>query len=313
MIRRPGSKTSACRGDPADPDTRRAGSRCRSPASRPATLVPVLREFPLPGSASDRLSPDGGPGPATPIRDASTVMLVLNGVNGADGVEVFAFRRVPRMAFAPGMLVFPGGSVDPGDAGTPFLDEPSDDAPAVAAAVRETFEECGALLAVDAAGAAPDAGALTSPAWEERRLRLAAGELALADVLADAGLAVRAADLHPWARWVTPPFERRRFDTRFYVAALPPGQEARDLGGEGERAAWLTPAAAVAAHAAGELPMLPPTLVCLEELAAARDVGALLATPRAPRAVSPWVGRDADGGLVLQIDLDGRGGGEPQL
>jgi 8-oxo-dGTP pyrophosphatase MutT (NUDIX family) len=269
----------------------------------------VLREFPLPGSASDRLGADGSPRqPAPAVRGAATVMLVRN---ATPGVEVFAFRRVPRLAFAPGMLVFPGGSVDPGDAGTPFLDEPTGDAVAVAAAVRETFEECGALLAVDATGAAPDAATLASPAWEERRLRLAAGELALADVLADAGLAVRAADLCPWARWVTPPFERRRFDTRFYVAALPPGQQARDLGGEGERATWLSPAAAVAAHARGELPMLPPTLVCLEELAAAPDVATLLATPRTPRPVSPWVARDGAGALVLRIDLDGRGGGEP--
>jgi 8-oxo-dGTP pyrophosphatase MutT (NUDIX family) len=235
-------------------------------------------------------------------------MLVRDGVSG---VEVFAFRRVPRMVFAPGMLVFPGGSVDSGDAGTPFLEGSADDAAAVAAGVRETFEECGVLLAVDAAGAALDAGTLASPGWEERRLRLAAGELALADVLADAGLAVRAADLSPWARWVTPPFERRRFDTRFYLAALPPGQEARDLGGEGEHAAWLSPGAAVAAHAGGQLPMLPPTLVCLEELAAAPDVATLLATPRTPRPVSPWVGRDAAGELVLRIDLDGRGGGGP--
>jgi hypothetical protein len=68
----------------------------------------------------------------------------------------------------------------------------------------------------------------------------------------------------------------------------------------------------VAAHAAGELPMLPPTLVCLEELAASPDVATLLATPRTPAPVSPWVARNGDGELVLRIDLDGRGGGEPQ-
>jgi 8-oxo-dGTP pyrophosphatase MutT (NUDIX family) len=267
----------------------------------------VLREFPLPPRASERLAQDGAPRqPAPPIRDAATVMLVRD---AAGGVEVFAFRRVPRMAFAPGMLVFPGGSVDAGDGGTPFHDSAPEDAAAVAAAVRETFEECGVLLAVDADGAGPDAAALAAPAWEERRVRLAAGELTLPDVLRGEGLAVRAGDLRPWARWVTPPFENRRFDTRFYVAPLPAGQEARDLGGEGERAAWLSPGAAVEAHAAGELPMLPPTLVCLEELAAAPDVAALLATSRVPRPVSPWVARGATGNLVLRIDLDGRGGG----
>ena len=142
-------------------------------------------------------------------------------------------------------------------------------------------------------------------------MALATGRVRLADVLLGAGLAVRAADLRPWARWVTPPFESRRFDTRFYVAALPEGQAARELGGEGEQAAWLDPRAAVAAHAAGELPMLPPTLVCLEELAAAADITDLLATHRQPQPVSPWVARGGEGKLVLRIDLDGRGGGEP--
>jgi 8-oxo-dGTP pyrophosphatase MutT (NUDIX family) len=271
----------------------------------------VLRQFPLPARTADRLDPDGLPRqPASPVRHAATVMLVRD---APGGVEVFAFRRVPRMAFAAGMLVFPGGSVEPGDGDgrTPWAGSTPDaaDAPSVAAAVRETYEECGVLFAVDAEGRAPDAGTLAAPAWEERRVALAAGGLPLADVLRPAGLAVRAADLRPWARWVTPPFEARRFDTRFYVAALPAGQEARDLGGEGERARWLDPAAAVAAHAAGELPMLPPTMVCLEELAAAPDVAGLLATARRPRPVSPWVARE-DGELVLQVDLDGHGGGE---
>jgi len=129
-------------------------------------------------------------------------------------------------------------------------------------------------------------------------------------VLAQAGLVAVASALHPWARWVTPEFERRRFDTSFYLARLPDGQEARDLGGEGELAAWLHPADALDRRAAGELPMLPPTQVCLEELAAARDVDELLAAERTVRPVSPWVERGA-GGPVLRIDLDGRGGGAP--
>jgi hypothetical protein len=127
-------------------------------------------------------------------------------------------------------------------------------------------------------------------------------------VLTQAGLAAAASALRPWARWITPEFERRRFDTWFYVARLPDGQEARDLGGEGERAAWLDPADALERHAAGELPMLPPTQVCLEELAAAGCVDEVLATARSVRPVSPSVKRGADG-LVLRVDLDGRGGG----
>jgi 8-oxo-dGTP pyrophosphatase MutT (NUDIX family) len=210
------------------------------------------------------------------------------------------------------MLVFPGGSVDAADAdpAVPW-DVPVEPAraPALAAAVRETFEECGVLLAAAVSGGAPDAAELAGPDWEERRLGLAEGRLTIAGVLTGAGLTASASALHPWARWVTPEFERRRFDTWFYLARVPAGQEPRDLGGEGEQAAWLDPADALQRHRTGELPMLPPTQVCLEELAAAGSVDELLATPRAVRPVSPWVER-GDDGLVLRIDLDGRGGGE---
>src|SRR3954465_5588068 len=206
MIQRPGSKTSACRGGPAEPavpasSTRRAG--CQAGV--------VLREFPLPPRASERLAQDGAPRqPAPPVRDAATVMLVRD---VAGGVEVFAFRRVPRMAFAPGMLVFPGGSVDAADADAALpWDAPVDPAtaPVLAAAVRETFEECGVLLAVPVggrdAGLPPDAAELASPAWEERRTALAEGRSTLARVLTTTGLAAAGSALRPWARWVTPAF-----------------------------------------------------------------------------------------------------------
>jgi 8-oxo-dGTP pyrophosphatase MutT (NUDIX family) len=286
------------------------------PAAHPARAVwwachagSVLREFPLAGRLAERVDSDGQPlHEPPPVRRAATVLLLRD---RATALEVFAFRRVPRMVFAPGMLVFPGGSVDAADA-DPALpwDVPVEEAaaPTLAAAVRETFEECGVLLALDASGRAPDAGELASPAWEERRIGLAEGRLTLAGVLTQAALAGAASALRPWARWVTPEFERRRFDTWFYLARLPDGQEARDLGGEGELAAWLDPADALERHAAGELPMLPPTQVCLEELAVAASVDEVLATARTVLPVSPWVERGGDG-LVLRVDLDGRGGG----
>ncbi len=290
----------------------------------------VIREFTIAGRRpvdeppADRPAADGPARPAVRLRDAATVMLLRD---GPGGVEVFAFRRVSRMAFAAGMLVFPGGGVDPrdGDEDVPW----SGPAPAdlagplgadagvaralVVAAVRETFEECGILLA----GRGPDrAASLHGEVWEEHRRALAAGETSLAAVLRAEGLRLRADLLRPWAHWVTPPFESRRFDTRFFAAASPPGQEARDLhgeglGGEGEQAGWLAAADAVRGHAAGELPMLPPTLVCLEELAAAGSVAAVLGTPRRLRPVSPWVHRVDGGDVVLRVDLDGHGGGEP--
>jgi 8-oxo-dGTP pyrophosphatase MutT (NUDIX family) len=248
---------------------------------------------------------------------------------GAAGVEVFTFRRIPRLAFAAGMLVFPGGAVDPRDAdpAVPWAGPPPSEFVAalsadenlaravVVAAVRETFEECGVLLAGPAGGDPLARTLVGEDDWDAHRNDLVEGSVGLAEVLRRHGLVLRADLLRPWAHWITPVGEPRRFDTRFFAAALPAGQQAHDLGGEGERAAWLPPAEALARHAAGDLPMLPPTVVTLEELAAVTSVGQLLATRRVPRPVSPWVaragtGEDGNERFVLRIDLDGLGGGE---
>ncbi len=216
------------------------------------------------------------------------------------------------MAFAPGMLAFPGGAVEPADDALGQSSRPELLA-TVVAAVRETFEECGVLLAV------PDREQSGSPLADPGRLEawrqdLIGGRLDLAGVLRAARARLSADLLHPWAHWVTPAFEPRRFDTRFYLARVPPGQEPRDLGGEGEQAAWLDAAEAVRQHAEGMLPMLPPTLVCLEELACATDVEELFATHRRLRPVSPWlaeaVGPDGVRVPVLRVHLDGVGGGD---
>jgi hypothetical protein len=100
----------------------------------------------------------------------------------------------------------------------------------VRAAVRETFEECGVLLA----GPSPDAVAAgtSGPSWEADRQALADGALSLAQLLIRRGLVLRADLLIPWSRWITPEAEQRRYDARFFVAALPAGQQAR--GGTGE-------------------------------------------------------------------------------
>ncbi|HEY6794910.1 MAG TPA: NUDIX hydrolase [Kineosporiaceae bacterium] len=310
----------------------------------------MLRDFPLVDAPRSFLDPQS---PAVPVRNAATVMLVRPASDPAQapacgspgphragpgtpgGVEVFTIRRIRRMAFAGGMLVFPGGAVEERDA-DPRLPwhgpAPSEVAAAlsapeplaravVVAAVRETFEECGVLLAGPADDPArplplrPDAAHGTSApggdAWEERRQALLSGRASLADVLLEAGLVLRAELLHPWAHWITPPFEPRRFDTRFFAAALPAGQHARYLAGEAAAASWVRPAAALADRAAGRLPMLPPTTVMLEDLAAAPSLPVLLATTRRVRPVTPWLVRTGPEGATLRVDLDGVGGGEP--
>lgn len=222
---------------------------------------------------------------AAAARDAATVVLLRDGVLG---VEAFLLRRVGSMAFAPGMYVYPGGSVDPADVGADLrwvgplvgawtgpLSAPPDLALAlVCAAVRETFEESGVLLAGPDEGAVAD---VSGPEWEAERQALVGRQRHLSGVLADRGLALRADLLRPWSHWITPEIEPIRFDTRFFVAALPPGQQTRDVAGEADRTAWFRPVDALRRHSDGDLAMLPPTAFTLAEIAAYDGVDAVLA------------------------------------
>ena len=189
----------------------------------------------------------GGAAPVAP-RDAATVMLLRPARAAADrpghgrAFEVYMLRRKPSMAFAPGAYVFPGGSVDPRDAeeevawagpspaewGQVFNASPDLARALVCAAVRETFEESGVLLAGEPAGGV--VADTTGPDWEADRKALLDRSLSLGEMLARRGLIVRSDLLRPWARWITPAAEPRRFDARFIAAALPEGQRTRDVG-----------------------------------------------------------------------------------
>jgi 8-oxo-dGTP pyrophosphatase MutT (NUDIX family) len=203
-------------------------------------------------------------------RDAASVLL-LRAAPDQPGVEVYMLRRARSMAFAPGASAFPGGSVDPRDAEDEVawagpdaagwgrrLDAPPALARAlVCAAVRETFEESGVLLAGPAAGTL--VADTSGPDWEADRTALLDRSLSLAQLLARRGLVLRSDLLRPWARWITPVTEARRYDTRFFAAALPPGQRTRDVGGEAEQVIWTRPGEAIRAARARELFLLPPT------------------------------------------------------
>ncbi|WP_031075377.1 NUDIX hydrolase [Streptomyces sp. NRRL WC-3742] len=229
-------------------------------------------------------------------RLAATVVLLRD---AADGPQAYLLRRRTSMAFAAGMYAYPGGGVDPRDAEvetgwagpTPeqWADRLGVDArtarAVVCAAVRETFEEAGVLLA------GPDAGSVAAPRdWSAERAALEAHELSFAEFLRDHGLVLRSDLLGGWARWITPEFEERRYDTWFFVAALPPGQDAALEVGEADRVAWLTPAEAVRGHAEGRFGMLPPTVTVLRELSFARSAAEALAAA-ADRTVEPVLGR----------------------
>jgi len=267
-------------------DEGRARSRIRVPRG----MADRAREF-----------AEAGLRPAVP-RDAATVILVRPGP-GDSGVEVFLLRRTRALELAPGACVFPGGSVDERDADPAITGDgwvgPSpaefgqllgiaaDRARAlVCAAVRETFEESGVLLA------GPSRAELVRASAIQDQHALLAGTLSFGDLLSRRGLALRADLLTPWARWITPEISPRRFDTWFFAAALPPGQLAGLAGagpGESDSGIWWQPAAALEAARAGQITLLPPTAVTLAELAAYQDVAGILGERRVITPLMPTV------------------------
>ena len=196
----------------------------------------------------------GGDWTAPEPRPASTVVLLRDGVAG---VEVALLQRAANLGFARGMYVFPGGALDVADAelGDPWL----------VAAVRETFEECGVLLTDPAPPAA---------AFADRQRDFGS-------LLAEFGLKPNLAALHPFAHWVTPEVESRRFDTRFFAAALPAGQDLADFTTEHQNVGWFDPAAI------DGLPMLPPTTAALADIARFDTVAEALAEHRSPIPIMP--------------------------
>jgi 8-oxo-dGTP pyrophosphatase MutT (NUDIX family) len=196
------------------------------------------------------------------------------------------------MAFAGGMCVFPGGGVDPRDfdhdiaweGPTPAewaerLGTDADLARAlVCAAVRETFEESGVLLA----GPAPDTviADTTGEDWEADRQALEARELAFTDFLERRRLVLRTDLLGAWSGWLTPIFEPRRYRTWFFVASLPEGQRTRDVSTESASVMWLPALDTVEQVEAGEVNMMPPTYITCLELTPYDGPDAVLAASR---------------------------------
>ncbi|MEO8814678.1 MAG: NUDIX hydrolase [Mycobacterium sp.] len=251
-----------------------------------------------------------------PPRPASTVMLVRDGHAGSSGLDVFLMRRHAAMEFAAGVMVFPGGGVDERDRTAEIAWAGPDPAwwaqrfgidtdlaaALVCAAARETFEESGVLFA----GAADDSDRVVADAsvYRDSRRALAAGELSFADFLRAEHLVLHADLLRPWANWVTPEAERtRRYDTYFFVGALPAGQRADGENTESDRAAWTTPDLAIQDFSAGRNLLLPPTWTQLDSLAG-HTVAEVLAVQRQIAAVQPDLHRDGDNWVLEFFDSD---------
>ncbi|MBC7633699.1 MAG: NUDIX hydrolase [Flavobacterium sp.] len=245
-------------------------------------------------------------------RHASTIIVVRD---GAEGIEAFLMRRQASMAFAAGMYVFPGGGMHESDIlhDVPWSGPPAEEwglrlrcdaglaRGLVVAAVRETFEETGVLLAgSDASTVIAD----TSGAdMQAARDALEDGELAFSDFLRERGLVLRADLIGAWAHWITPAFEPRRYDTRFFVAALPAGQKVGALSREADQADWAPLDRVLAAVEAGEAAMMPPTVIACREVAV-HEAGTILqaAAARTIHTVEPRL-VEVDGELFLETDL----------
>jgi len=217
----------------------------------------------------------------TPPRASATVVLLRDAPQ--KGLQVFLLRRHTASAVLGGAYVFPGGKLDEADCAPAIhayldtsplglhrnLGEADLPVPTAAglyvAAVREVLEECGVLYArFDPARAVAHA--------PEQRLnwqqQLHAGQ-DFAGILQSAGLRMDTQRLAPWTRWITPvqpSVTNKRFDTRFFVAALPPDQHPIHDNIESVDSVWLSPFDALTRYWAGDLPLAPPQIMTLVSL-----------------------------------------------
>ena len=233
-------------------------------------------------------------------------------------------RRTFSAAFASSMFVFPGGKVDEVDASSEIGDicEGLTDAEASnllqipggglaywVASIRECFEEAGVLLAHH-----EDTGEVVrfdDPAVAERfaneRENIHDGSLALLELCKRENLHLSTHNIHYVSHWITPKGERRRFDTRFFVARAPEAQEPLHDDGETIESMWISPDEAIRRHREGDLMLMPPTLANIQFIAEHGDADAVLAAAAkvgTPTTILPKLKVDSDG-RVLGIAMPG--------
>lgn len=242
-----------------------------------------------------------------PVPVAAATIMLLRDDRGP--LEVFMVQRHHQIDFATGALVFPGGKTDASDrkpglrshcAGVADLD---DEALALrVSAVRETFEECGVLVARDEGDRSLLAESRVRPLETQHREDLIAGRIGMLELAEQHRLELATDLLVPFAHWVTPDFMPKRFDTWFYLVPAPSDQVAAHDGEESVDSIWIRPADAVADGQAGRKTIIFPTLCNLMKLARSNSVAEAIERARREPLVTvlPTVHR-TDAGKVLRI------------
>lgn len=250
----------------------------------------------------------------TPPRPAATVVLLRDGDNGT---EVLMLKRAAQSDVLGGAFVFPGGKLDEADAHPELharldtqaatlhdlLSEPELDAATATAlfvaALRETFEESGILMAHD-----------VTPQHVEHASRRAREGLSFLEVVAELGLQLKTSGIAPWVRWITPVMPsvmNKRFDTRFFIGHVPEGLTAKHDDHEATEATWMAPRAALERYWNREIELAPPQIQSLAHLARYANAEAAVeaARRRRPPTIQPEP-FDEDGTRVIAYPGDPR-------
>ncbi|WP_119418223.1 NUDIX hydrolase [Desertibaculum subflavum] len=245
---------------------------------------------------------------AAPLPSATVLLLR----DAADGLEVFMVKRHHQIDFASGALVFPGGKLEKSDA-DPALramttgGEGLDDLTLSLriAAIRESFEECGILLARPKGSSALLAGAEAEAVESRWRAKLNANTATMTEMAAAEGLSLAVDTMVPFAHWITPVGLPKRFDTHFFVAATPPDQLAGHDGRESVDSVWISPAKAVSEADAGRVTLVFATRMNLVKLGRSATTAAALAAARGDKVVTVMpVVTKTEKGRVLRIPIE---------
>ncbi len=243
----------------------------------------------------------------TPTRLAATILLLRD---GQDRLEVFMVERHHKIDFAEGALVFPGGKVEASDAAGELAGycrdaegSCEDENTLRVAAIRETFEECGVLLARSRGDDSLIDGARLTQIADAHQSALQNGERTMLEVVRDEDLELAFDLLVPFAHWITPVFMPKRFDTHFFLVAAPANQLAVHDGYESVDSLWTTIPHALELEKSGQRTIIFPTLENIKKLGRSRSVEEALEAARNDTIVTvlPTVSRAADGTMMMEL------------